>query len=56
MQAALSIKLRLNPHSRSDPRTLTRTLAGHWLREIGVTQESLAAIRDGSERGWTARG
>ena len=57
VQAALSVKLRLNPHSRADPKTVMRTVAGHSLREIGVTPESLAAIRDGSgARDWTARG
>ena len=57
VQAALSIKLRLNPHSRADPKSLTRQHLGRSLRQIGVTQESLAAIRDGSGgRDWTARG
>ena len=55
--AMLSIKLRLSPHSRSDPKTVMRTVAGHSQREVGVSLESLAAIRDGSgARDWTARG
>jgi hypothetical protein len=57
VQAALSVKLRLNPHSRADPKTVMRTVAGHSVREVGVSLESLAAIRDGtSGRGWTCRG
>ena len=53
----LSIKLRLSPHSRSDPKTIARGIAGQSVREIGVSFESLAAIRDGdgAGRGWTAR-
>ena len=55
--AMLSIKLRLSPHSRSDPKTIARGIAGQSVREIGVSLESLAAIRDGdgAGRGWTAR-
>ena len=57
VQAALSVKLRLNPHSRADPRSLTRQHLGHSVREIGVSQESLSQIRDGTlSRDWTARG
>ena len=48
VQAALSVKLRLNPHSRADPRSLTRQHLGHSVREIGVSQESLSQIRDGT--------
>ena len=54
VQAALSVKLRLNPHSRADPKSLTRQHLGHSVREIGVSQESLSQIRDGTlSRDWT---
>ena len=36
VQAALSVELRLSPHSRADPKTVMRTVAGHSLREVGV--------------------
>ena len=54
--AMLSVKLRLSPHSRSDPKTVMRSVAGLSVREMGVSLESLAAIRDGGGRGWRARG
>ena len=53
--AMLSVKLRLSPHSRSDPKTIMRAIAGQSLREAGVSLESLAAIRAG-ERGWAVKG
>ncbi len=53
--AMLSVKLRLSPHSRSDPKTIARGIAGQSLREMGVSLESLAVIREGG-RGWTVRG
>ena len=34
--AMLSIKLRLSPHSRADPKTIARGIAGQSLREFGV--------------------
>ena len=40
VQAALSVKLRLNPHSRADPKTVMRTVAGHSQREVGVTSKA----------------
>jgi hypothetical protein len=55
MLVALSVKLRLNPHSRVDPRTLTRSHLGLSHREHGVTQETLAAVRDGARR-WRPKG
>ena len=54
--AMLSVKLRLSPHSRSDPKTVMRSVAGLSVREMGVSLESLAEIRDGGGRGWRARG
>ena len=57
MIAMLSIKLRLSPHSRADPKTIARGIAGQSLCEVGVSLEGLAAIRDGGgTRGWTCRG
>jgi hypothetical protein len=54
--AALSVKLRLNPHSRSDPKTIMRAIAGQSLPKFGgVSLETLAAIRDGA-RGWAVKG
>jgi hypothetical protein len=51
----LSVKLRLSPHSRSDPKTVMRSVAGLSVREMGVSLESLAEIRDGGGRGWRPR-
>ena len=58
VMSALSVKLRLNPHSRIDPKTLTRSHLGLLLRETGgVSLEALDAIRaGGGTRGWTCRG
>ena len=53
--AMLSVKLRLSPHSRSDPKTVMRSVAGLSVREMGVSLESLAKIRDGGGRGWRPR-
>ena len=58
VMSALSVKLRLNPHSRIDPKTLTRSHLGLSLRETGgASLEALDAIRaGGGTRGWTCRG
>ena len=45
--ATLSVKLRLNPHSRVDPKTLARSI---MRRDLGVDQETLARCR-----GWNPK-
>ena len=55
--ATLATKLRLCPHSRSDPKTVMRAISGQSRYETGgVSLEALASIRDGGSRGWTCRG
>jgi hypothetical protein len=40
---------------REAVKTVMRAIAGQSLREVGVSLESLAAIRDGA-RGWRVKG
>ena len=54
----IRLRYRTEPGGHNnDQKTVMRTVAGHSQREVGVSLESLAAIRDGSaSRDWKARG
>jgi phage terminase small subunit len=52
----LARQLRLTTRSRVDPKSLTRELTGRSYHQTGVSLEGLDAAREGSGRGWKAKG